>query len=178
MPSTESVLGAAPPLGDLPTSELLTHGHAALAWIARYLDHPERVSVLSRAVPGEIREMLPTSPPEQPEPLGDILRDFESQIVPGITHWNHPGFFGYFATSSSVPGILGELLVAALDVKAMLWRTSPAATELEQVTTWPAQRLVRLSQRHRLYLVDARAGCRARGKARARHPRAWHGRTL
>ena len=142
MPSTESVLGAAPPLGDLPTSELLTHGHAALAWIARYLDHPERVSVLSRAVPGEIREMLPTSPPEQPEPLGDILRDFESQIVPGITHWNHPGFFGYFATSSSVPGILGELLVAALDVKAMLWRTSPAATELEQVTTdWLRQML-------------------------------------
>jgi aromatic-L-amino-acid decarboxylase len=93
-------------------------------------------------VPGEIREMLPASPPEQAEPLGDILRDFETQIVPGITHWNHPGFFGYFATSSSVPGILGELLVAALDVKAMLWRTSPAATELEQVTTdWLRQML-------------------------------------
>ena len=140
MSSMESAL--ATDLGDLPTSELLTYGHAALAWIAEYLDHPERVSVLSRAVPGEIREMLPTSPPEQPEPLGDILRDFETQIVPGITHWNHPGFFGYFATSSSVPGILGEMLVAALDVKAMLWRTSPAATELEQVTTdWLRQML-------------------------------------
>src|SRR5438105_13907987 len=142
MPSTESVLGAAPPLGDRPTSELLTHGHAALAWIARHLDPPERVSVLSRAVPGEIREMLPTSPPEQSEPLGDILRDFESQIIPGITHWNHPAFFGYFATSSSVPGILGEMLMAALDVKAMLWKTSPAATELEQVVTdWLRQML-------------------------------------
>jgi aromatic-L-amino-acid decarboxylase len=142
MSSTESVLGSASELGDLPTSELLTQGRAALEWIAQYLDHPERVSVLSRAVPGEIREMLPSSPPENAEPLGDILRDFESQIVPGITHWNHPGFFGYFATSSSVPGIIGELLVSALDVKAMLWRTSPAATELEQVTTdWLRQML-------------------------------------
>jgi len=142
MSSTESVVGSVSDFGDLPVSELLTHGQAALEWIARYLDHPERVSVLSRAVPGEIREMLPPSPPVHGEPLGDILRDFEQHIVPGITHWNHPGFFGYFATSSSVPGILGEMLVAALDVKAMLWRTSPAATELEQVTTdWLRQML-------------------------------------
>jgi len=142
MSSTESVVGSVSDFGDLPVSELLTHGQAALEWIARYLDHPERVSVLSRVVPGEIREMLPPSPPVHGEPLGDILRDFEQHIVPGITHWNHPGFFGYFATSSSVPGILGEMLVAALDVKAMLWRTSPAATELEQVTTdWLRQML-------------------------------------
>jgi aromatic-L-amino-acid/L-tryptophan decarboxylase len=142
MTSTGSTIDSAQIDGDLPTSELLTHGTAALEWIAAYLDHPERVSVLSRAVPGEIREMLPVSPPEQPEPLGDILRDFESLVVPGITHWNHPGFFGYFATSSSVPGIIGEMLVSALDVKAMLWRTSPAATELEQVTTdWLRQML-------------------------------------
>ena len=142
MSSTEPLLDSASDLGDLPTSELLTHGRVALEWIAQYLDHPERVSVLSRVVPGEIREMLPASPPEHPEPLGDILRDFESHIVPGITHWNHPGFFGYFATSSSIPGMIGELLVSALDVKAMLWRTSPAATELEQVTTdWLRQML-------------------------------------
>lgn len=142
MVSAESMIGATPEHGDLPTSALLTHGSAALEWIAEYLDHPERVSVLSRAVPGEIREMLPGSPPEQPEPLGDILRDFESIVIPGVTHWNHPGFFGYFATSSSVPGIIGEMLVSALDVKAMLWRTSPAATELEQVTTdWLRQML-------------------------------------
>ncbi|HEY2853725.1 MAG TPA: pyridoxal-dependent decarboxylase [Gemmatimonadaceae bacterium] len=140
--TSPSVLGSSPVLGDLPTAELLTHGQAALEWIAGYLDHPERVSVLSQVVPGEVREMLPIAPPEQGEPLGDILRDFEAQIVPGITHWNHPGFFGYFATSSSVPGIIGELLVSALDVKAMLWRTSPAATELEQVTTdWLRQML-------------------------------------
>jgi aromatic-L-amino-acid/L-tryptophan decarboxylase len=140
--TSASAPGSASVLGDLPSTELLNHGQAALEWIARYLDHPERVSVLSRVVPGEIRELLPASPPDRGEPLGDILRDFETQIVPGITHWNHPGFFGYFATSSSVPGIIAELLVSALDVKAMLWRTSPAATELEQVTTdWLRQML-------------------------------------
>ena len=142
MASSPSTIDSTREHGDLPTAELLTTGAAALEWIAEYLDHPERVSVLSRAVPGEIHEMLPASPPEHPEPLGDILSDFEARIVPGITHWNHPGFFGYFATSSSVPGIIGELLVSALDVKAMLWRTSPAATELEQVTTdWLRQML-------------------------------------
>ena len=142
MASSQSTIDHTAEQGDLPISELRAHGTAALEWIASYLEHPERVSVLSRAVPGEIREMLPISPPEQPEPLGDILRDFESKIVPGVTHWNHPGFFGYFATSSSVPGIIGEMLVSALDVKAMLWRTSPAATELEQVTTdWLRQML-------------------------------------
>jgi aromatic-L-amino-acid decarboxylase len=74
--------------------------------------------------------------------MRDILDDFERKILPGITHWNHPAFFGYFATSSSVPGILAELLVAAIDVKAMLWKTSPAATELEQVATdWLRQML-------------------------------------
>ena len=118
-------LGPASEVGDLPTSELLTQGRAALDWIARYLDHPERVSVLSQVVPGEIREMLPSSPPEQPEPLGDILRDFETQIVPGITHWNHPGFFGYFATSSSIPGIDAQTLPPGSSVKFVAVKTAP-----------------------------------------------------
>ena len=128
--------------GDLPTAELRAHGRAVLDWIAEYLDHPERYPVLSRVVPGEIREMLPASPPEEAEPLEQIFGDFEQKILPGITHWNHPSFFGYFATSSSVPGILSEMLIATLDVKAMLWRTSPAATELEEVTAdWLRQML-------------------------------------
>jgi len=129
-------------LGDLPTAELRSQGRAVLDWIASYLDQPERYPVLSRVVPGEIREMLPVSPPEEAEPLEQILGDFEQRILPGITHWNHPSFFGYFATSSSVPGILSEMLIATLDVKAMLWRTSPAATELEEVTAdWLRQML-------------------------------------
>src|SRR4051812_1525832 len=86
--------------------------------------------------------MLPASPPALPESMDAILTDFEEIIAPALTHWNHPGFFGYFATSSSVPGIVAELLTAAVDVKAMLWKTAPAATELEQVVTdWLRQML-------------------------------------
>jgi aromatic-L-amino-acid decarboxylase len=136
------VTGQPPTTGDIPTEELIREGRAVLDWIARYLDNPEQYPVLSQVRPGEIRSSIDASPPEQPEPIETIIRDFETKIVPGITHWNHPGFFGYFATSSSVPGILGEMLTAALDVKAMLWRTSPAATELEQVVTdWLRQML-------------------------------------
>ncbi|HSQ30906.1 MAG TPA: pyridoxal-dependent decarboxylase [Gemmatimonadaceae bacterium] len=128
--------------GDLSREELISRGRAILDWIADYLEHPERYPVLSRARPGEIMHALPAHPPRSPEPLAAIVRDFETTILPGITHWNHPAFFGYFATSSSVPGILAEMLTATLDVKAMLWRTSPAATELEQlVTDWLRQML-------------------------------------
>ncbi|MHB1071379.1 MAG: pyridoxal phosphate-dependent decarboxylase family protein [Gemmatimonadaceae bacterium] len=119
--------------GDLPTNELQHHGRALLDWIAEYLEHPERYPVLSRATPGKIRASLPASPPKGGESLEAILRDIEQKIIPGITHWNHPGFFAYFSISASIPGILGELLAAALDTNAMLWKTSPAATELEQL---------------------------------------------
>jgi aromatic-L-amino-acid decarboxylase len=102
-------------------------------WIAGFLAAPERYPVLARVKPGDVRGALPTSAPDGPEPLDRVLADFERVILPGITHWNHPGFFAYFAISGSAPGILGELLCAALNVNAMLWRTSPAATELEDV---------------------------------------------
>ena len=132
-----------PPIsGDLSRDTLMSQGQAILDWIATYLEHPERFRVGSAAKPGDIRASLPAAPPEAGETLEAILEDFEQKIIPGITHWNHPTFFGYFATSSSVPGMLAELLIAALDVKAMLWKTSPAATELEQVATdWLRQML-------------------------------------
>ncbi len=128
--------------GDLPRAELEARGREILDWIGSYLEHPERFPVLSQVKPGDVRDALPASPPREGQPMRAILDDFESKILPGITHWNHPAFFGYFATSSSVPGILAEMLVAAIDVKAMLWKTSPAATELEQVATdWLRQML-------------------------------------
>lgn len=134
--------GEAPPLGDLPPSALRAEGERLLGWIADYLEHPERHAVLSRVAPGEVRKSLPPSPPRQGEALARILADVESTILPGITHWNHPGFFAYFAISSSVPGILAEMLIAALDVNAMVWKTSPAATELEElVMDWLRQLL-------------------------------------
>ncbi len=102
-------------------------------WIAGYLEQPERFAVLPAVRPGEIAARLPDAPPEEPEPFEAIMRDFEQTIVPGITHWNHPRFFAYFATSSVPAAIAAEALAATLDVKVMLWRTSPAAAELESV---------------------------------------------
>ncbi|HVE79946.1 MAG TPA: pyridoxal-dependent decarboxylase [Gemmatimonadaceae bacterium] len=121
------------PLGDLPPEQFTRHAHAVVDWIAGYLADPARYPVLSRAEPGDVRRSLPASPPLAGEPLDLILADFERAIIPGITHWNHPGFLAYFSTSASAPGILGEMLTAALDVNGMLWKTSPAATELEEL---------------------------------------------
>jgi aromatic-L-amino-acid decarboxylase len=118
--------------------------HRLADWIADYLEDPERFAVLSRVRPGDIRRELPSSAPEQGESFDAIFADFERVIMPGITHWNHPGFFAYFAISSSAPGVLAEFLSAALNQQAMLWRTSPAATELEEVTLAWLRRLVGL----------------------------------
>ncbi len=137
---------ALPPLGDLSTTELRVQGTRLLEWIATYLEHPERYPVLSPLAPGDVRRSLPAAPPTTGEPLERILADFESKVLPGVTHWNHPGFFAYFAISSSVPGILAELLIAALDVNAMLWKTSPAATELEELTMDWLRQLIGLGE--------------------------------
>jgi aromatic-L-amino-acid decarboxylase len=116
--------------------------HRIADWIADYIAAPERFPVLARVKPGDIRRALPQSPPEHPESFAEIFADFERIVLPGITHWNHPGFFAYFAISGSAPGVLAEFLSAALNVQAMLWRTSPAATELEEVAlAWLRQLL-------------------------------------
>lgn len=110
------------------------HGHALVEWIADYLAGSDKYPVLSRVSPGAVRDALPASAPAQGEPFDAIFADFERVLVPALTHWNHPGFFGYFAISASEPGVLAEFLSAALNQQAMLWRTSPAATELEEVS--------------------------------------------
>jgi aromatic-L-amino-acid decarboxylase len=120
--------------GDLDLEAFRAAGHEVVDWIAEYLARIEDYPVLSRARPGSTRQQLPAHPPEKPEPLSRILDDFRRSILPGITHWNHPGFMAYFSSSGSMPGIIGELLIAALNVNAMLWRTSPAASELEETT--------------------------------------------
>ena len=120
-------------LGDMAPDEFRRHGHALVDWIASYLSQAERYPVLSRAAPGEVRGRLPAAPPQEGDSFEAIFADFERHLLPGVTHWNHPGFFAYFAISASGPGVLAELLTAALNVQAMLWRTSPAATELEEV---------------------------------------------
>jgi aromatic-L-amino-acid/L-tryptophan decarboxylase len=113
-------------------SEFRRDAAAALDWVARYLEEGKDFPVLAQVEPGQVRASLPASPPDGPEPFQAVLDDLDRVLLPGITHWNHPRFFAYFAISGSEPGILAELLAAALNVNAMLWRTSPAATELEE----------------------------------------------
>ena len=117
-------------------------GQAALDWAARYLDGVGEHPVLAQVEPGEIRSRLPSEPPERPEPFADVLRDLDEVLLPGITHWQSPRFFAYFAVSGSEPGILAELLAATLNNVGILWRTSPASAELEALTLdWTAQLL-------------------------------------
>jgi aromatic-L-amino-acid/L-tryptophan decarboxylase len=117
-------------------------GLRAVEWAADYLERVAGLPVAARVEPGEIRARLPSAPPERGEPFADVLRDLDELLLPGITHWNHPRFFGYFANTGSEPGILAELLTATLNVNAMVWSSSPAATELEQLALdWLAQLL-------------------------------------
>src|ERR1700716_2340664 len=117
--------------------EFRRHGHAVIDWIADYNSRIESFPVLSQAKPGEIRASLPASPPVQGEPFEAFLKDVESLILPGVTHWQSPNFFAYFPSNASGPGILGDLLSSGLGVQGMLWSTSPACTELEtHVLDW------------------------------------------
>jgi len=120
-------------VGDMSAEEFRRYGHEIIDWIADYFDRIEDLPVLAQIEPGDLKAQLPSSPPEKGEAMDAILADVDRLIVPALTHWSHPSFFAYFATSTSAPGIFGELLSAAFDVKSMLWRTSPASTELEEV---------------------------------------------
>ncbi|HEV7518201.1 MAG TPA: pyridoxal-dependent decarboxylase [Thermoanaerobaculia bacterium] len=120
--------------GDLPPDEFRRAMHRVADRMADYLEQVGDYPVLPRIAPGDIAAALPVSPPAAAEPLDRILDDYERLIEPNVTHWNHPGFLAYFAITGSGPGILGESLAAALNVNAMLWRTGPAPTELEERT--------------------------------------------
>jgi aromatic-L-amino-acid/L-tryptophan decarboxylase len=117
----------------MQSEDFRRHGHALVEWIASYLEGSERYPVLPRVSPGDVVAALPSHAPEQGESFETIFADFERVLVPALTHWNHPGFFAYFSITASAPGVLAEFLSAALNQQAMLWRTSPAATELEEV---------------------------------------------
>lgn len=127
---------------DMSPDEFRRHGYAAVDLIADYLGHPERWPVLPAVRPGDLRRRLPAAAPEHGEDMAELLQDFDDLILPHTTHWNHPGFMAYFAITGSGPGILGELLAAGVNINAMLWRTGPAATELEEtVLDWLRQLL-------------------------------------
>lgn len=119
----------------MPLDEFQRHADTLVRWIVQYLDQPERYRVRSDVAPGDIARALPSAAPEAAEDFAQVVADLDRVILPGVTHWNHPGFLAYFANTAAGPGILGELVSAALNQVGILWRTSPALAELEQVTT-------------------------------------------
>ena len=131
-----------PELGDMPADEFRAALHRIADWVADYRQNIEELKVSPDILPGEIIARLTTSPPDDAVPLENILQDFQEIIMPGLVHWGHPAFLGYFGSTTTAPGILGEMLAATLNVSAMTWRTSPAATELETlVLDWLRQML-------------------------------------
>ncbi len=129
-------------------------GALALDWVADYLDRIRDLPVLAQVEPGDIRASLPESPPDDPEPFSSVLADLDSVLLPGITHWQSPRFFAYFATTGSEPGVLAELLIAGLNQVGILWRTSPALQELEELTVDWLRQLVGLPQEFRGHIED------------------------
>ena len=122
--------------------EFRTHAHALVDWMADYMRDVGSRRVVPDVAPGDVRKRLPGSPPEAPEAFEAIMRDFGAVVMPGMTHWNHPGWFGYFPANNSPPSILAEMLTSTIGAQCMSWQTSPAATELEQVTMeWLRQML-------------------------------------
>lgn len=144
--------GAAP--GDLSIDELRAGMDRVRDLLAGYLEHVGDFPVLPAIAPGQVRAALAENPPDGPEPLEHILADYQRIIEANVTHWNHPGFFAYFAISGSIPGILGEALAAGLNVNAMLWRTGPAPTELEELVCDWLRRMVGLPPVFRGHIND------------------------
>ena len=129
-------------LTDMAPATFRAAAHQVVDLMADYLETVEDRAVFPPIAPGSLRPLFPASPPEEPEALAAILDDYQRLIEPNATHWQHPGFLAYFATTASGPGILGEMLTAALGQNPMLWRTSPIGTELEEVVVdWLRQAL-------------------------------------
>lgn len=127
---------------DMPTNEFRKYGHELIDWIADYLENVEEKPVLAQVEPGDVKNKLPSVPPEKGEDIKNIFKDLDDIIMPGMTHWNHPNFMSYFNSTASRPAILGDFLSSAFNTNAMIWKTSPASTELEEVMlSWLRQML-------------------------------------
>ena len=132
------------PLGDLPADALRRELHRMADWVADYREHIEERAIVRSVRPGDVTAGLQSRVPEQPEPIARVLHDLDEVVMPGVVHWGHPAFLGYFGSTSNGPALLGEIAAAALNVSAMTWKTSPAATELETVVLGWIRELVGL----------------------------------
>lgn len=126
-------------------SDFSKHARAVVDWVAEYRAHIAERPVMARTTPGEIRAQLPPSPPEQGEPFDAMLRDFDTIIAPGITHWQSPDFFGYFPSGASLASVLGDYLSSGIGAVGLSWQACPALTELEEVVTDWMRQMVGLS---------------------------------
>jgi aromatic-L-amino-acid decarboxylase len=144
-------------------------GHAAVDWVARYLDRVADLPVLAQVAPGDLSARLPESAPEQGEPFANVLRDLDELIVPALTNWQHPRFFAYFAVTASEPGILAELIAAAMNPVALHWRASPASTELELRTVDWVRRLLGLPDGWHGHIEDTASTSTLAALIAARH---------
>jgi len=124
------------------THEFRRLGHQLIDWIADYRDRVEQLPVMARTAPGEIRRQLPAAPPHDPEPFGEVLADLDRIVVPGLSHWAHPQFFGYFPCNGELSSVLGDVASTGLGVLGLAWQSSPALSEIEEVATdWLRQML-------------------------------------
>jgi len=134
-------------LGDVPIEEFRSQLHELADWIVDYRENIEQLPVAPNAKPGAITEQLPKAGPEEGEPFERIFADFKNIIVPGVLHWSHPQFAAYFGSTSTAPGLEGEILASAFNINAMTWRTCPAATELETVVVDWLRQWLHLSEK-------------------------------
>src|SRR5215472_3660426 len=125
--------------------EFRHYGHRLIDWLADYHAGIGERPVMSPAPPGDIKKQLPAEPPRLAEPIDDVLADLERIVLPGLSHWQHPRFFGYFPANAELAGILGDLASTGLGVLGLTWQSSPAVTELEEVMTDWVRQMVGLS---------------------------------
>jgi aromatic-L-amino-acid decarboxylase len=141
-------------MSDMPIEEFRKSGYQLVDWITDYLRDIEKYPPLSQVNPGEILKRIPSSPPKNGEKIENVLGDVDKILMDGITHWNHPGFMAYFNSTSSGPGILAELLTAGLGINGMLWKTSPAFTELERAMMNWFRKMIGLPDNYRGIIYD------------------------
>jgi aromatic-L-amino-acid decarboxylase len=139
--------------------EFRRFGHQVVDWIANYRARAAGLPVMSRVEPGSIRAQLPSSPPDKPEGFDAVLRDLDRVVVPGLSHWQHPGFFGYFPSNGELSSVLGDYLSTGLGVLGLSWQSSPALTEIEETTTDWVRQMIGLSDAWSGVIQDTASSC-------------------
>src|SRR5512139_1981149 len=149
------------PSGDpgMTPEEFRRLGHQVVDWIADYRERAASLPVMSRVAPGEIKSQLPASPPQAPEGFEAVLRDLDQVLVPGLSHWQHPRFFGYFPSNGELSSVLGDYLSTGLGVLGLSWQSSPALTEVDEVVTDWMRQMVGLSDAWSGVIQDTASSC-------------------